>query len=565
MTIAWNYDYTPQIWPAIFTVFLLLVVAGVVWRKRSVPGAVPFFIGLLFAILWATGSILEYSAVDLSTKIFWVKFQAIWQIPSATTMTCFLLEYVWPGRWLTKRNLVLLAIIPLLVMGLILTENLHHLVWGAASFKLGIGTNITHPPFGGPASWVIVGYIYLLGVVNLIVLVWLFLRSPMHRWPVVLILFAQISGRLLYTFESNLTVQTALPFDVLLLLYMALFYFVALFVFRLFNPVALARQTVMEQLNEGVLVLDHQGRVVSLNPAAEKIFGAPIQQVKGSPIQEILSYYPQENLESKNNSTIELSLNMNGSARDFSMAISTLNDWHGFNVGRLLLLQDVTERNLAQAKLLEQQRTLATLKERNRLARDLHDELAQDLNLINMQAQLVSGLLEAGQDEEARKQLLVLAKAAREAHLDIRGEIGKLTQRVDSIEGFPGSLRYITTSFQESNGVEVELTLPDDLSEISIAPSTEVQLLRIVQESFTNIRKHAQAKHVHVELSREPDRILLLIQDDGVGFEPAKIPVSKDSYGLGIMSQRAAEVGSQLEISSTPGKGTKIRIEVPLI
>lgn len=541
------------------------MVAAFVWHQRSVPGAVPFFIGIHFAILWTIGSILEYSAVDLATKVFWVKFQAIWQIPSATAITCFLLEYVWPGRWLTKRNLVLLAIIPLLVLGLVVTENLHHLVWSGASFEPGSGVNIANLPFAGPAGWLIVGYIYLLGVVNLIVLVWLFLHSPKHRWSVVLIVFAQISGRLFYTFENALAIQNDLPSDVLLLLYLALFYFIALFGFRLFNPVALARQTVMEKLTEGVLVLDHQGRIVSLNPTAEKIFDAPIRQSKGKLVRDILPNYPEVNLDINNGAAIELSLKTNGTTRDYHVVIAPMSDWHGFNVGQLLLIRDMTERNQTQAKLLEQQRTMAALQERNRLARDLHDELAQDLNLINMQAQLVSGLLETGQDAEAREQLLVLAKAAREAHLEIRGEIGKLSQSTDSVEGFPGSLRYITASFQESTNIEVELTLPDDLSGISLAPSTEVQLLRIVQEAFTNIRKHARARHVHVELSREPDRIHLIIEDDGVGFDPTKVPASQASFGLGIMSQRATEVGSQLEINSTPDKGTKVRIEVPLI
>jgi hypothetical protein len=99
-----------------------------------VPGALRFSIGSLLAALWAAGSVMEYAAVDVATKIFWVKVQAIWQLPTVTAITCFTLEYTWPGRWLTRRNLALLSIAPLLFLGLTLTNNLHHLLWTGFRF-----------------------------------------------------------------------------------------------------------------------------------------------------------------------------------------------------------------------------------------------------------------------------------------------------------------------------------------------------------------------------------------------------------------------------------------------
>jgi signal transduction histidine kinase len=91
-----------------------------------------------------------------------------------------------------------------------------------------------------------------------------------------------------------------------------------------------------------------------------------------------------------------------------------------------------------------------------------------------------------------------------------------------------------------------------------------VQLLRIVQEAFANIRKHAGAQNVRVSITKELDCMILRIEDDGVGFDPARLPVSHRSFGLGIMSQRAAEVGGRVEVKSAPGKGTRVIIEVPV-
>jgi hypothetical protein len=125
----WPYSYTPYIWPSALTVLLLIGLAVYSGRRRTVPGALPFMLACLFCVLWAAGAGLEVAAVDLSTKIFWVKFQGVWQLFGVTAIICFVLEYTWPGRWLTRRNLALLSIPPLLALGLILTNDLHSLIW----------------------------------------------------------------------------------------------------------------------------------------------------------------------------------------------------------------------------------------------------------------------------------------------------------------------------------------------------------------------------------------------------------------------------------------------------
>ena len=88
-----HYAYTPYIWPmlapAVFTAALVIFV----WRRRSVPGALPLALAMLFTIPWAVGAALEVAAVDVSTKIFWVKFQAIWILPVNTAVLCSVLEY----------------------------------------------------------------------------------------------------------------------------------------------------------------------------------------------------------------------------------------------------------------------------------------------------------------------------------------------------------------------------------------------------------------------------------------------------------------------------------------
>jgi signal transduction histidine kinase len=558
LTMNRHYAYSPSIWPSLLTVFFLLAMAYYSSRHRSVPGVFPYFIALLFASAWAAGSVMEYAAVDLEAKIFWVKFQTAWQLPSVTAVTCFALEYAWPGRWVTRRNLAYLSIAPILVLGLIITDPLHHFLW--LSFRLD-GSVVT--PLLGPAGWMAIIYSFGLVILSFIVLTWLFLQSPQHRLPVVIMVIGHIGVRGMYMLEKANPIHPALPLDVLGLAFMVLMYAIALFGFRLFEPIPLASQTLIAQLREGMLVLDPKGRVTSLNPAAERILGTSLKRVQGKPIREVLPKLPELN-SLLPDGALTLPIEMNGQPGVnkccYELTFYPLNDFRGLPIGHLLLLHDVTEQRRSQAQILEQQRALAALQERERLGRELHDELSQDLALINLQAQLVSDLLEAGQEEQAQKQLQILAKAARETQVDVRGEISRLSHSAVQEKGFLGALRDLIDTFQQTNGVEMELVAPQT---VSLTPVVEVQLLRIVQEALTNIRKHAKAKQIWVTLTREPDCLKLTIEDDGIGFDPHSLLSSCQTFGLGIMSNRAEEVNGQVDVTSAPGKGTKVTVFVP--
>ena len=149
-----------------------------------------------------------------------------------------------------------------------LTNDLHHLIWRGFAYE---GKII---PQRGPANWIGVAYAFGgLGALNLIVFGWLFLRSPQHRWALVIILTGQFVGRTVYTLEAARRFQSVLHFDILGLAFEFLMYAIVLFGFRILDPIPFACRTVIQQLQTGMLVLDPQGMVVSLNPAAQAILG----------------------------------------------------------------------------------------------------------------------------------------------------------------------------------------------------------------------------------------------------------------------------------------------------
>lgn len=118
-----NSDAMGTIWPYLAAGALLAALAAYSWRRRSVPGARYFTMACLFATLWVAGAAGESLAADVLTMLAWFKFQALWQLSTATAMTCFVLDYVCPGRWLARRTTLLLSLPPLAAMILVLTSD----------------------------------------------------------------------------------------------------------------------------------------------------------------------------------------------------------------------------------------------------------------------------------------------------------------------------------------------------------------------------------------------------------------------------------------------------------
>lgn len=555
-----GYAYTPYIWPSFCTVVFLSVLAIYSWQRRSVPGAVPFAIGCLFAAFWAAGAMMEYAALDIETMIFWFKFQALWRLPTITASLCFVLEYAWPGRWLTRRNLVLLTIPNLLAVGIILTDHLYHLAWHGFALE---GTSIT--ALRSTINWMIFIFSYGLILGNLFVFVWLFIRSPQHRWPVAIMVTGQILGRGLYLLDSLRVLPLAPHLNVPPVAFEYLLYAIALFGFRILDPIPLARRAAIDQLRSGMLVLDPQGRVVSLNPAAERILAAPPKKIKGKTIRDLIPAYPSGQLAGNGETEIEFSLTAGQEHHFYMMTISALNDWRGQEMGRLLLIRDVTEKKQAQEQILEQQKVLATLHEREQLARELHDSLGQVLGYISMQAQAVRKRFHEGQMETIEAQLTRLAEVAQEAHRDIRESIFSLKN--DLVEGwsFFESLQSHLATYQENYGIHTDLIIPEGLTENAFEMNAKVQLLRVIQEALTNSRKHGQASHVQVSFTCEEDWVRIVVADEGCGFDPDQITNGgKSHFGLSFMRQRMQDIGGNLEIVAQPEAGTRVMLQVPI-
>jgi PAS domain S-box-containing protein len=373
-------------------------------------------------------------------------------------------------------------------------------------------------------------------------------------------------------------VQSILPLDLLGMSLEFLVYAIILFGFRIFDPIPLARRTAIEQLHSSMLVLDTQGKIVSLNPAAERILEVPSNHAKGRPIQELLPAYPDGELATATSAEIEVSLGSGETTRCYTMEVSPLNDWRGLAVGRLLLLHDVTDQQRAQAQLMEQQRALAMLHEREQLSRELHDSIGQVLGYAGFQLEAVQGLIIEGQTalsagqvadlhanlDAAGKQLMRLSSVVEEAHADVREYILNLRLAPSDQRPFFVALQHYLNGFSQNYGIQAELTVGAGVDAKKLDAEAQMQLFRIVQEALSNARKHAGASRVQVSFGLKDQRICILIQDNGSGFDPEQaVQDGSNHFGLRFMHERAEEIGGSLRVESALNAGTCVVVDLP--
>lgn len=220
---------------------------------------------------------------------------------------------------------------------------------------------------------------------------------------------------------------------------------------------------------------------------------------------------------------------------------------------------------LAQnARLYAQLENQAILAERGRLAREMHDGLAQTLGYLKMRARQIARWVDAGQTEQAEDALQSLADTADDAYLDLRAAIDGLRLTLDDQPGadFSSRLNRCVASYERQSAQQVELNI-DSRAGSALALSAQAHLLGIVQEALTNIRKHANADRVTLTLSAADNQIQLVIQDNGRGFNASSAQADAH-HGLRLMRERADLLGADLQITSAPGKGTRVCVELSL-
>jgi two-component system nitrate/nitrite sensor histidine kinase NarX len=214
---------------------------------------------------------------------------------------------------------------------------------------------------------------------------------------------------------------------------------------------------------------------------------------------------------------------------------------------------------IQNARLMVQVEYQAVVDERARLAREIHDGLAQTLAFLKIQASQMQNYLARGEMERLTSSLQASYRTLSDAYIDAR-------QAIDNLRRVPASsphdwIKQVAADFEQSTEIKIDITA--FALSIEFPANVQAQLIRIVQEALSNVRKHANAQRVAIHGHQDGDSVLIEVRDDGRGFAPENVN-GNSHYGLVGMRERAESIGADFQITSQPGSGTVVSLRMPV-
>lgn len=359
-----GWQYTPYTLPLCGAAAVSVALAIYAWRRRSAPGLGPSIVIMLAVTVWSFSYALELATVDLPAKLFWSRFLYLGIVIVPVAWLAFVFEYTNRTRWLTRRNLLLLALPSLAVLLMVWTNDSHHLIWTAVrldttgSFSMLV---LKH----GAAFWVMVAYIYASLLLGSALLFQVLSRRPrLYRGQAVAVLLGVLApwvANILYL--TGNTPRPGLDLTPLAFSLTCLAVFWGLFRFRLLDVVPVAHGALLDSMDNAMLVLDARGRIVDINPAAERLTAVRAIDAIGQPATAALSAVPPlaRWLDQATEAHQEIALDKGDGLCVCDASSSTLRGRSGRTIGRLVVLRDITGRKRAEQDILSSELKYRTL------------------------------------------------------------------------------------------------------------------------------------------------------------------------------------------------------------
>ncbi len=587
------WQFTPYVIPLLIAAVISLTLALYAWQRRwAAPAAASFAMLMLAVAEWSVGYALELGGAHLPAITFWAKVEYLGIATSPLAWLVFALQFANQDKWLTRRNLGLLAVVPIITLLLVWTNEAHGLVWS----RVDLDTSGPFPamaPQHGLWFWVHSAFSYTCLLLGTILLIRMVISFPdLYRWQAGLMLLAVLAPWI----SNGLYLSRLGPFPYLDLTSFA-FTLTGLaagwnlFRFRFLDVVPIARRAVVEGMRDGVIVLDGQNRIVDFNPAAQQLIGQPAAAIMGRLAGQVLAGRADliERYRDVLEASSEIVLGAGETRRYFDLRISPLYDRHNRLNGRLIVLRDITERKQAEVELAQaRDQALEASRLKTELLAKVSHELRTPLNAILGFAEL----LEIGiYDPISEKQKSAVSEIIDSAHnltnlvndlLDqAKLDAGKLELHLTSFA--PADILKKPLSKLEALAYEKSLNLTAEIAaEVPpVLTGDPVRLQQILVNLISNAVKFTQTGAVQVRLDR-PDvaHWSMQVADTGIGipheaqahiFEPfGQVDGSMTreyagtGLGLSMVKQLANLMGGEVILESEVGRGSTFTVLLPL-
>jgi PAS domain S-box-containing protein len=334
------------------------------WRRKEATGSKTGVLLMLACSEWILTYAFELEAVTPAAKIFWNKtiFLGVSAVP--TLWFIFVVGFTGREHWLTRRNFVLLSIVPLTTLALVFTNDYHGLMWSEIIFSATFPIITLEKQFG-PAYWCFIAYTYVLLLLSAYMLFQMLVRSNhLYRWQA----SALLLGEAVPAVGRAATILGLNPFayldiEVLGLVISSFMVAWSILRLRLLDIVPVARESIIEGMSDAVIVLDGRNHIVDMNPAAEALIGYSGGEAIGWRIDQIWTHWSEDLDISPEGSHIrkEVVLRNGGDSKAFDVSFSPLSDWRGRLMSRVIVLRDISMRKRSEEVLRENERRQAKI------------------------------------------------------------------------------------------------------------------------------------------------------------------------------------------------------------
>ena len=350
-----QFQYTPYILPLVIACSIAVFVAVKVWRLRATASGATALVPLALAIAeWSLGYALEIAGADLPTKIFWGKIQYIGIVAIPLLWVIFTYSHLTQGTRMTRRNVTLLSIVPLITLILAFTTEYHGLIWKDIRIQT-VGTFSALAVTHGFWFWVYWVYSNILLLAGTIFILRSFKRTMgLFRRQNLILLIAVLTpwvGNVLYvTGFSPIPFMDLTPFALTI---SAVAFALGIYRFQLGNLAPVARDLVVEKMPDGMIVLDAQGNIVDINPALQNALGVSASQVIGQRSKDVFNAWPSlvERYENILEAQDEIVLGEGETQRWIELRLAPLVDSRNRLLGRVVTARDVTRRKQMEEAL----------------------------------------------------------------------------------------------------------------------------------------------------------------------------------------------------------------------
>jgi PAS domain S-box-containing protein len=450
-----RWQYTPYIIPLLIAAAIATLLAIYAWRRRPIFGAVPFTVIMLAVMIWTIGYTLELSSADLAVQVFWAKFEYIGIAIGPVAALVMALEYVGRERWVAPRPLALLAIVPAITLLLVWTNEAHHLLWSDVSQTAHGSLVFMSTSYG---TWFLVhaAYSYLVMLTGILLVFQAFFQLPrLYRGQATILWLSglvPLAGNIAYiTGQSPFPHLDLTPFAFTLA---GVLWAWGLFHYHLLDIVPVARDAVIENMADAVIVLDVHNRVVDLNPAAQRILCRTAAEAIGQPALHVLSARPDliKRYRDVTEAQVEITIDKDSTQRFFDLRISPLFDRYQRLTGRLIVLHDITDRKRVEEALYQaKEEAESANRAKSAFLANMSHELRTPLTAIMGYSELLQILLK---DRNSDDVVLFLDR--------IRGAGGQLLALISDILDLSkieaGKLELDLETFRVSEMVESAVT-----------------------------------------------------------------------------------------------------------